>query len=275
MKQSISYNLFSKDLQKDNCFKNLIEFKAIYENIQQQQREQEYKKLIRQQKQQHQQQHNSHTFFIHSSSSNLDTKSSLNSTFNQLSVETKQVDYKKLFVGNLPSSTKLEEVIDFFKKYGPINEKLSVVKDQNYAFVHFYNEDDAKIALKDANDSLFKNRYIRVQFSTSQAHIKKSKTFDASIGIFKETAVSPPSNMTESQKIIQPKVIGRPITGGNKCAQLTRSTTNYNFIQPQPYQLHQSYYSPFQHYQLFQMDPQTPASTPMAPQMTKSATFQY
>ena len=100
MKQSISYNLFSKDLQKDNCFKNLIEFKAIYENIQQQQREQEYKKLIRQQKQQQQQQHNSHTFFIHSSSSNLDTKSSLNSTFNQLSVETKQVDYKKLFATN-------------------------------------------------------------------------------------------------------------------------------------------------------------------------------
>jgi RNA recognition motif-containing protein len=203
MKQSISYNLFSKD-QKENCFKNLIEFKAIYENIQQQQREQEIKKLARQKQQQ--QQHQSRTFLIESS---FDTNSTFSSTFNQLTIETKQIDYKKLFVGNLPSSTKLEEIIEFFKKYGPINEKLSVVKDQNYAFVHFYNEEDAKIALKEANDSLFKNRYIRVQFSTSQAHIKKSKTFDTTFSLLKET---PPCHYQQ-----QPTHLMRPITGGNRC----------------------------------------------------------
>ncbi len=57
-----------------------------------------------------------------------------------------------------------------FKKFGPVNEKLSVVKDHNYAFIHFYNRKDAQVALKEVNDSLFKDRYIRVQFSTSQGY---------------------------------------------------------------------------------------------------------
>lgn len=74
----------------------------------------------------------------------------------------------KLFVGNLPTSTTLPELLNVFKKYGPVNEALSVVKDHNYAFIHFYNRKDAEIALKEVNDSLFKDRYIRVQFSTSQ-----------------------------------------------------------------------------------------------------------
>jgi hypothetical protein len=39
----------------------------------------------------------------------------------------------KLFVGNLPTSTTLPELLTVFRKYGPVNEKLSVVKDQNYA----------------------------------------------------------------------------------------------------------------------------------------------
>ena len=282
MQNSNSFNVLSSLCNNNSqSTNNLIEFSNIFENIRQheQQNNQRFMPLFVQPSNTNT---NSRQVLLSTGSSTASSISSFfgtplssDSIISVPSNSSKQYDYRKLFVGNLPSNTKLSEIIDFFKKYGSINEKLSVVKDQNYAFVHFYNEDDAKIALKDANDSLFKNRYIRVQFSTSQAHIKKSKTFDASIGIFKETAVSPPSNMTESQKIIQPKVIGRPITGGNKCAQLTRSTTNYNFIQPQPYQLHQSYYSPFQHYQLFQMDPQTPASTPMAPQMTKSATFQY
>lgn len=74
----------------------------------------------------------------------------------------------KLFVGNLPTSTTLPELLNVFKKYGPVNEALSVVKDHNYAFIHFYNRKDAEVALKEVNDSLFKDRYIRVQFSTSQ-----------------------------------------------------------------------------------------------------------
>lgn len=81
----------------------------------------------------------------------------------------------KLFVGNLPTSTTLPELLAVFKKYGPVNEKLSVVKDQNYAFIHFYNRKDAQIALQEVNDSLFKDRYIRVQFSTSQGYTFNNK----------------------------------------------------------------------------------------------------
>lgn len=82
----------------------------------------------------------------------------------------------KLFVGNLPTSTTLPELLAVFKKYGPVNEKLSVVKDQNYAFIHFYNRKDAQVALREVNDSLFKDRYIRVQFSTSQGYTNSNKS---------------------------------------------------------------------------------------------------
>lgn len=85
-------------------------------------------------------------------------------------------DRKKLFVGNLPSKTTLAELIEVFKVFGPINEQISVVKEDNYAFIHFYNDKDAEQAYKSMNDSFFKNRYIRVQYSTSQGHIKKSKS---------------------------------------------------------------------------------------------------
>jgi RNA recognition motif-containing protein len=277
MHTSHSFNVLSS-LCNNRSTRNLIEFNNIYENIQ------------------HEQQKENHGFIpIIKPSRNQVPSSTCSSSASSLSINSfsgplssdsimsvnsssKQSDYRKLFVGNLPSNTKLGDILEFFKKYGPINEKLSVVKDQNYAFVHFYNEEDAKIALKGANDSLFKNRYIRVQFSTSQAHIKKSKTFDASNGLFKETAISPPSSsssssiiMTEAQKIIQPNM--RPITKSSNKSALKRSTTDFNIIQQQQ----QSYYSPFQYSQLFEMDLilAPSSSTATTNQMTKSATFQY
>jgi len=85
-------------------------------------------------------------------------------------------DRKKLFVGNLPAKTTLQELFNAFKVHGPINEQLCVVKDENYAFIHFYEEKDAEKAYKAMNDSFFKNRYIRVQYSTSQGHVKKTKS---------------------------------------------------------------------------------------------------
>ena len=85
-------------------------------------------------------------------------------------------DRKKLFVGNLPPNTSLPELVELFKQFGRVNEQLSVVKDDNYAFIHFYSEKDAISAFKGMNDVLFKNRYIRVQYSTSRGHIKKSKS---------------------------------------------------------------------------------------------------
>jgi RNA recognition motif-containing protein len=85
-------------------------------------------------------------------------------------------DRRKLFVGNLAAKTTLQELLDAFGRFGPINESLCVVKDDNYAFIHYYNEVDAERAFKAMNDSYFKNRYIRVQYSTSQGHMKKSKS---------------------------------------------------------------------------------------------------
>jgi len=81
---------------------------------------------------------------------------------------------KKLFVGNLPCGTTLAELLKVFKRFGPVNEKLSVVKDQNYAFIHFYSKEDANAALREINDSLFKDRYIRVQYSTSPGYTSSS-----------------------------------------------------------------------------------------------------
>jgi hypothetical protein len=82
----------------------------------------------------------------------------------------------KLFVGNLSSDTTLAELVTLFSRFGVVNEKLCVVKDDNYAFIHFFSERSADDACQNLNDSFFKNRYIRVQYSTSQGHIKKTTT---------------------------------------------------------------------------------------------------
>lgn len=92
------------------------------------------------------------------------------------------MDPKKLFVGNLSAETTLKELIDLFSKHGEVNEKLSVVKDGNYAFIHFFKESDAERARVALNDSFLNNRYIRVMYSLSQGHMKKPpKASDKSI----------------------------------------------------------------------------------------------
>ena len=114
------------------------------------------------------------TYPTFSSSSSL--KPVIHQQLHQSNQNSMLSDRKKLFVGNLPTNTTLKELIDLFSKFGPVNEELSVVKDDNYAFIHFLNECDAQMAFKELNDSFFKNRYIRVQYSTSQGHMKKSKS---------------------------------------------------------------------------------------------------
>jgi RNA recognition motif-containing protein len=107
----------------------------------------------------------------------------------------------KLFVGNLSSDTTLKELIALFSQYGLVNEKLCVVKDDNYAFIHFFNEKEADLACKALNDSFFKNRYIRVQYSTSQGHIKKTPA-PASLGVTRSSSAfcfnTSVSQMTDS-----------------------------------------------------------------------------
>ena len=236
---------FFNAFQAEKCFrsKNLIEFNNIYENIQQQQRTTSNIPIPAQL-----------TSSTCSSAASSFSMSSLNTNFSTMSIgansnnRRNNVDYKKLFVGNLPANTKLNEILQVFRKYGPINEKLSVVKDQNYAFVHFIHENDAKIALKETNDSLFKNRYIRVQFSTSQAHMKKSRTIDETIGLLKEAPE------------IKPHSFMRPITGGNRCFNQTIIKSPSLDVGTQP-----QYYSPFRQYQLFEILPSS--------NMAKSNTF--
>lgn len=98
--------------------------------------------------------------------------------FNELSLNNSSSnsssDRKKLFVGNLPPSTRLEDLVELFGRFGRVNEQLSVVKDDNYAFVHFYAEEAAELALRELNGTLFNKKYIRVQYSNSNGHIKKA-----------------------------------------------------------------------------------------------------
>jgi RNA recognition motif-containing protein len=128
--------------------------------------------------------HQNNTTLIHRPVSQSSSLTSITNTSNDILPPITQqnhqsesnMDRKKLFVGNLPTNTTLQELIGLFGKYGTVNERLSVVKEDNYAFIHFYNEKDAQLAYKELNDSFFKNRYIRVQYSVSNAHIKKSRS---------------------------------------------------------------------------------------------------
>lgn len=120
--------------------------------------------------------------------------------------------HKKLFVGNLPANTGLPEVLDLFKQFGRVNEQLSTVKDDNYAFIHYYSERDAECAQRALNDSYFKNRYIRVQYSTSTGHIKKTKTFDFSDEKSKCFESSPFFNSTQSSFNIFNPQLSQPLS---------------------------------------------------------------
>lgn len=84
----------------------------------------------------------------------------------------------KLFVGNLPDGTALVELFELFKPYGHINHQLCVVKEGNYAFIHFFSERAAEKALNAVNGVWFRNRYLRVEYSVSNGHLPKK--FDRS-----------------------------------------------------------------------------------------------
>ena len=83
------------------------------------------------------------------------------------------VDRTKLFVGNLASDTTLADLFELFAPFGDINQELCCVKDENYAFIHFFNERSAENALKAVNGALFRNRYVRVEYSNSHGHLRK------------------------------------------------------------------------------------------------------
>lgn len=88
----------------------------------------------------------------------------------------------KLFVGNIPRTATLEDIISVFQRFGPVDEAHCAIKDNNYAFIHFYRREDAEQAQRELNNSFFMNRYIRVMFSNSTrtkgGGSGRSKAFD-------------------------------------------------------------------------------------------------
>ena len=70
----------------------------------------------------------------------------------------------QLFVGNLPSNTRLSELINLFSAYGSIDRKRCVMK-KNYAFIQYKNEEDVDKAVQNLDEALFKDRFLKVQHS--------------------------------------------------------------------------------------------------------------
>lgn len=93
-------------------------------------------------------------------------------------------DRTKLFVGNISSDTTLTDLYELFAPYGDLNYQLSVLKDDNYAFIHFYKEQSAQEAIRGLNGVLYKNRYIRVEYSNSDGHLRKINRRNISFSLF-------------------------------------------------------------------------------------------
>ena len=106
----------------------------------------------------------------------LPKQSDLNEYNSILSTKTSSIfqtsDRKRLFVRNLPLNTNLYELMKLFTPYGRVKEHLSVVKDKNYAFICFYNKNEAQNAKNALNNALFKNKRIEVSFAKAKVYAK-------------------------------------------------------------------------------------------------------
>ncbi|CAF0716127.1 unnamed protein product [Brachionus calyciflorus] len=144
----------------------------------------------------------------------------------------------KLFVGNLPPNTSLVELHHLFGKYGQINMTLSIVKEDNYAFIHYYDEREAEYACKELNNSLYKNRYIRVQFSTSLGHINKMRSIECVKNRFTQSATisnfqnssEPCSASSSSIDLIQPMRSIRGVLQSNSFHDLSSEPFRSNLL---------------------------------------------
>src|SRR5689334_10813088 len=70
----------------------------------------------------------------------------------------------KIYVGNLPSSTRISELKELFEKFGAVMQ-CDVLKD--FGFIHMESKSDAKAAIAGLNDTQWKGVRIRVEMSTS------------------------------------------------------------------------------------------------------------
>ncbi len=73
----------------------------------------------------------------------------------------------KLYVGNLTFNTSEEEVKGVFEKVGPV-QSVTIIKDKysqhskGFGFIEMINEEDAKKAIEQLNDTEFNGRNLRV-----------------------------------------------------------------------------------------------------------------
>lgn len=75
----------------------------------------------------------------------------------------------KVYVGNLPETCRRSDLLTRFEKFGKVAE-CDIVK--NYAFVHFENPEDAKIAVTELDGSDFQGTAMKVQLSHSRVRQK-------------------------------------------------------------------------------------------------------
>ena len=84
----------------------------------------------------------------------------------------------KLFVGNLPRSTKIDELKNLFEKYGKVLD-ATIVED--YGFVHMRERSNALAAITGLKSTVWNNSILRVEFSTNRVRLRddlgKQKSF--------------------------------------------------------------------------------------------------
>ncbi|PKU82699.1 UBP1-associated protein 2C-like [Dendrobium catenatum] len=79
-------------------------------------------------------------------------------------VATADAELRRLYVGNIPRDVTTKELLDFFAKYGEIEEGSVIFDDQEtriskgYGFVTFKKSEDATNAINDPNNFLGTNR---------------------------------------------------------------------------------------------------------------------
>jgi RNA recognition motif-containing protein len=79
----------------------------------------------------------------------------------------KEMATNKLFVGGIPWSTKSQDLVEGFEKFGPVSH-AKVIKDRKtgrsmgFGFVTFEDPNDAQKAMEQMNGELFEGRELKV-----------------------------------------------------------------------------------------------------------------
>lgn len=77
----------------------------------------------------------------------------------------------RLYVGNLPTDVKEEDLREWFKPYGEINEAF-VNNEKNFAFLKVDYHANAERAKRELDGSTHKNRQIRIRFAPNATTVR-------------------------------------------------------------------------------------------------------